>query len=208
MKLMSKIRNRVIYQVLRRGPDEESLIFGIGLARTGTKSLCLALDSQGIRALHYPPMLKPSGDDFVFYWPWWMSTFQAFADVPVSYNYQELKHRFPKAKFILTTRDKEQWLDSCRRHFTEERHRQAMQNPQWVSAQKLNFKLYGSHVYDYEKFSDRYDSYHARIRTDFADQPNFLEMDICKGDHWQVLCPFLNIPVPDTAFPRSNTGPQ
>jgi hypothetical protein len=31
-----------------------------------------------------------------------------------------------------------------------------------------------------------------------------LVMDICGGEGWEKLCPFLNQPTPEVAFPRRN----
>ena len=41
----------------------------------------------------------------------------------------------------------------------------------------------------------------------FADRPgDLLEIDISRGGGWEPLCAFLGEPVPDVAFPRSNSA--
>jgi len=34
-----------------------------------------------------------------------------------------------------------------------------------------------------------------------TDNRELLEMNICDGDGWELLCPFLGVPVPDIDFP-------
>ena len=36
-------------------------------------------------------------------------------------------------------------------------------------------------------------------------RPNdLLVMNICDGEGWEVLCPFLNKPIPNVIFPKKN----
>ncbi|MBL0299362.1 MAG: hypothetical protein IPQ21_19985 [Betaproteobacteria bacterium] len=43
---------------------------------------------------------------------------EALTDTPIPSFYRELDRRYPGAKFILTVRDMESWLLSCKRQFT------------------------------------------------------------------------------------------
>jgi hypothetical protein len=65
--------------------------------------------------------------------------------------------------------------------------------------------LYETVVYDREKFIAAYNRHYEDVRRYFADRPNdLLEMDITKGDGWEKLCPFLELPIPDKPFRKAN----
>src|SRR6056297_248213 len=88
------------------------MIFGIGVSRTGGRSLSYALETLGYRTRHWPFLflnknLKPKYALFEKY--------DAIIDMPATLNYQELAKRYPEAKFILTLRDKKPWLNSMNR---------------------------------------------------------------------------------------------
>ena len=41
----------------------------------------------------------------------------------------------------------------------------------------------------------------------FKNRPNdLLVMNICSGEGWEVLCPFLNKPIPNVSFSKENIG--
>ncbi|MEM6598284.1 MAG: sulfotransferase, partial [Cyanobacteria bacterium P01_C01_bin.69] len=65
--------------------------------------------------------------------------------------------------------------------------------------------IYESVTFDRGKFIDAYHRYHADVRRYFKDRPNdLLEMNIVEGEGWEKLCPFLEMPVPEAAFPHRN----
>ena len=76
-------------------------IFGIGLSRTGTTSLTLALSELGLHAYHFP-----RGREVI-------DSVDAATDTPVAAWYQDLDAAYPDSKFILTLRHRPEWLDSC-----------------------------------------------------------------------------------------------
>ncbi len=45
-----------------------------------------------------------------------------------------------------------------------------------------------------------------KIKNYFKDRPDdLLVMNICDGDGWEVLCPFLDKPIPAVSFPHLNS---
>lgn len=93
-------------------------VFGIGLGRTGTKSLTAALHHLGIHIAHYP-------DDATTYQELAAGNYQfsllksldGITNVTVSLLYPHLDQLFPGSKFILTVREKEDWLMSLEQHW-------------------------------------------------------------------------------------------
>ena len=168
-------------------------IFGIGANRTGTTSLTEALKILGFRSTsdwsHHQEMAKlliRNRFDFPF-----LEEIDCIADLPIPSIYPELDREFPGSKFILTLRDVQSWLVSQRRHHAR------VHGPVFENA-----LLYGVWRFDAEIFERRYQEHNERAMKYFAERPHdFLVLDICAGEGWDKLCPFLGVPPPDVAFP-------
>ncbi len=167
--------------------------FGIGLSRTGTTSLTLALEALGLSAVHFPTTMKQ------------IEEHDAATDTPVAASFQSLDSRFPGSKFIYTVRDLPEWLESCRRFWGKRQRSHFAQNPFIV---KLQRQLYGAIDFDPERFADAYARHDAQVRGHFAERPgDLLVIDICGGDaRWQPLCEFLGVDVPAIPFPSTNAS--
>ncbi|HEY3324860.1 MAG TPA: sulfotransferase [Planctomycetota bacterium] len=169
-------------------------IFGIGLSRTGTRSLTRALELLGFKAVHYPVDLQEIEEN------------DAATDIPVAAQYQELDRLFPGSKFILTLRERETWLRSCQRHLTDpERVRALNALPERAREYRLRIRqqVYGTTGFEPKAYTDAYERHLAEVRAYFAERREcLLEIDICAGEGWVRLCPFLERPMPKLAFPR------
>ncbi len=52
-----------------------------------------------------------------------------------------------------------------------------------------------------------YAKHHIDVCTWFKDRPaDMLVLNVCKGDGWDKLCQFLNLPVPSKEFPKTNAS--
>ena len=100
------------------------------------------------------------------------------------FPYHLLSQFYPNALYILTIRDLQPWLESCHKH-QKKASRFPAWNPFWTQ-QNDWMKL--SH--DKIKTSERFES--------------LLVLDVCGGDGWEKLCPFLGKPIPDQPFPCRN----
>ena len=181
-------------------------VFGLGLSKTGTSSLTEALNLLGVRTVHYPhdeQTLRElrSGQ----YRLSLLDNFQGVTDIPVAPFYAELDRAFPGSKFILTVREKEAWLRSCEVHW-----RLLMQwwenFPEFkIFHEFASARTYGVIQYSRERFSLVYDTHVANVRAYFSERPDdLLVMDICAGDGWEKLCPFLRLDQPHAPFPHAN----
>lgn len=181
-------------------------IFGIGLSRTGTKSLTQALRILNYRAAHFEVGARAlriiAGQlvfDFSVLFSW-----DALSDTPASAFFKDLDQEFPGSKFILTTRDITGWLDGCRRHYAIDRR------PYWqqhhIDAEvvfRLNHRLYGVTGFDTDAFRQAYVRHADAVAAHFQNRASdLLVMDIIGGDGWEKLCPFLDRPVPAVEFPH------
>jgi len=175
-----------------------SKVFGIGLGKTGTTSLAVALRLLGYETVDNPMGL---GDDLSL-----VDGVDAATDTPVAEVFEALDRRFPGSRFVYTVRaDREAWLDSVRRQWHMARLAGLHQNEQRTS---LLRRVYGLQAprFDRHLVSAGYDRHHARVLSYFNGRDDLLVLDICGGDGWDELCAFLGRPVPDAPFPRQNVG--
>jgi hypothetical protein len=196
----------------RAGLPRTGRIFGIGLTRTGTTSLTGALDVLGYRTFHFPAddatreritALLTKGGDCVRL-PL-LERIDVATDTPICASFEALDAGYPGSKFILTTRDRQPWLDSCEQLWSSWATpylRQHPGEPLAVFLQAINEALYGGSTFDRERFSRAYDDYQERVRRHFRDRPDdLLTVDICAGAGWEPLCGFLKLPIPKVQFP-------
>ncbi len=160
--------------------------WAIGLGRTGTTSFCEALKILGYNRVVHNPVFEELKD------------LDGASDNGCTIFYKYLDYKFPGSKFILLTRDLKPWLDSAEyMHGAIDRSQDLM-----IMRRML---IYGTVEYDRDKFIYTYHRHHKDVRTYFQDRPNdLLEMDITTGEGWEKLCPFLEVPIPDEAFPFQN----
>ena len=158
-------------------------IFCIGLSKTATTSLSAALKQLGFDAVHWHATklayrYTADGiriDEELF------ERHDAFADTPIARIYPLLDARYPDAKFILTQRDPERWLESFADQFRGDEL-----DP--FSAQ-LHKDLYGTDGFDADLCRAAFQQHTEQARRYFAHRPDdLLEMDIGAGDGWQPLC--------------------
>lgn len=188
-------------------------IFCIGLNKTGTTSIGDALSRLGYNRSGWDP--NHSGN-LTMRWhenkitPLLhkkLMSADAFEDLPWPLYYEFLDTICPNAKFILTVRESpEMWLESMRKHIARQLRTSSIEGDRgWVG----HFLIYGSYnpQADADKYLKVYNEHNAGIRARFAGRPGkLLEMCFENRDGWEVLCDFLNVPVPDAPFPHSNAA--
>lgn len=164
------------------------MIFGIGLSRTGTRSLAKALTILGYRTVHYPWSMKEIVDS------------DAALDIPVACRFQMLDESHPGSKFILTTRPYEDWISSCKRHPKDRRP-----PPPWKTENRV--LMYGTSDFpptesNTDLFKKAFDEHHARVYNHFANRPNdLLVLELGADNKWETLCAFLDKEIPETPYP-------
>ncbi len=183
-------------------------VFCIGLGKTGTTSIGDALELLGMKRLTWRRPLSAAlmravarGD-----FPRLFETayaYDALEDFPWPLVYRELDAHFPNAKFILTVRkDPAAWLSALTWQTVGKSRRR-------LAAYK---QIYGYH-YPHENpqaFIDYYAKHAEQVTQYFADKHPGKLLELCfeRGDGWNELCPFLELPVPDVPFPHSNRRRQ
>ncbi|WP_339136377.1 MAG: sulfotransferase family protein [Candidatus Electrothrix sp. GW3-4] len=162
--------------------------WGIGLGRTGTTSFCEALCVLGYQNVVHNPTFEELKD------------LDGAADNGCTIFYKYLDYKFPGSKFVLLTRELKPWLDSAEYIHG---HKPVDRSEDLVIMRRM--LLYGTVVFDREKFIETYHRHHEEVRNYFKDRPgDLLEMDITAGDGWEKLSPFLGLAVPDQPFSSRN----
>jgi hypothetical protein len=181
-------------------------VFGLGLSKTGTSSLSEALNILGINTIHYP------FDDVTYnelkdgnYKLSILQEYQGIVDIPVAPYYAQLDKNFPGSKFILTDRDLDGWLRSVEKHW-ELMMKWWHNFPEFKRFHEfISAAVYGAIAFNVDRYQFVYESHEKNVREYFKNRTgDFLVMDICAGEEWNVLCKFLNMPVPDLPFPHAN----
>jgi hypothetical protein len=197
-------------------------IIGAGFGRTGTHSLKSALDQIGFAPCHHmyevrkrPEQVRlwldvasgaPLDPDLAF------AGFVSQVDWPASVFWRDLITHWPDAKVILTDRDPESWYDSMSRTIIPGtllgRWKDA--DPVNRDASEMIYKLvlqgllegrYDDRAFCIERFLSNREEVIATVPTDRL-------FVFRTADGWGPLCKFLDVPVPDEPFPRTNSAAE
>jgi hypothetical protein len=180
--------------------NRPSKIFGIGLNKTGTTSLHAAVQALGFTSLHWGGLdgyrnivrAHREGLPLLHHLP---EDYDAIMDIGwLTANFHLADEQYPGSKFVLTTREIEGWLDSRQRHVEKniERQAQGLYDGNFVTVDRTGWW-------------HEYRTHHRKVLTYFADRPDdLLVLDICAGDGYEKLCPFLGLPMLDEPFPFQN----
>jgi hypothetical protein len=181
-------------------------VFGLGLSKTGTSSLSEALNLLGIRTVHYP------SDESTFdalregrYRLPILDEYQGAVDIPVAPFYAELDSEYPGSRFVLTVREPAAWLRSVELHWElmmDWWHRY----PDFKRFQEfISERVYGSIHFSRDRFLHAYETHRRNVEHYFKDRPgDLLVLDLCGGEGWEALCPFLGVEIPHLPFPHAN----
>ena len=190
--------------------NSDSKVFGIGFHKTGTTSLDLAARALGYRLC--PAAHDLFGDYVGKSFPYSIiNTYDFFIDIPWFLLYKQMDEHYCNAKFILTVRNTNDWIQSMVNHFGFKNEKSRLSNmagiyPAWV-AEILHNMIYGQSTPEdnEEIYIKRYEVHNQEVLRYFQDRPDdLLVMDICNGDGWKKLCPFLGKEVPSCDFPWTN----
>jgi hypothetical protein len=118
-------------------------------------------------------------------------------DLFVATRYKFLDYVYPNAKFICTYRDLKPWMASAER-FDKKRPLGGLRR------METRFDALGAVCFNREKFIEAHALYYQGVREYFAGRDDFLEINVCMGEGYEKICPFLGMDVVDEPFPHSN----
>lgn len=205
-------------------------VFCIGLSRTGTVSLCEALDILGYNSLHFslPLFIYPEiiSQDLSFepqqklnpykHWrlkkeikaintkldPNMLSSYDAYGDLPIPFYFKELDAKFPKSKFIYTMRNEDKWLKSMKWLYEEG----SVLWSHGLLDDEIKYKAYNTYKFDKDKLIKSYRDHHENVMEYFKNRTeDILILNIDKERiTFDNLSKFLKRPIPEVPYPKSN----
>jgi len=194
---------KVTHRLVRLGRSPRPKVFGVGLSRTGTKSLHRALGKLGYLDDHFSTHLLDLEGGELSINVTRAAEYDALTDITASSFFRELDAAFPGSKFILTVREPEAWLASCKRHFPPLRNNVWPANSPRVLA--LRQRTYSTLAFEAAQFRAAYEAHNEAVKRWFAERPeSLLVFDVCAGEGWPKLCRFLGHSEPSSRFPWAN----
>ncbi|MCB1907535.1 MAG: hypothetical protein KDH15_09220 [Rhodocyclaceae bacterium] len=190
-------------------------VIGIGVGRTGTYSLKLAIERLGLGPSHHMEAVLHDMAVQVPLWraaldgrPDWARIYEGFpsaVDWPTAGFFRELVAAFPAARFVLTHRDPATWTDSFAATIYKllaERDNAPPEMRDWLQmAHDVVARTGFPGGLDREALTKAFVAHNEAVRQAIpADRLLVYQV----RDGWAPLCAFLGVPVPDEPFPRSN----
>ena len=191
-------------------------VIGAGFGRTGTYSLKHALEQLGFSKCYH--MWEVTNEHRSVWsdashgrpvdWDSLFDGFQASVDWPSCNFWREQAAHYPDAKILLSLRDPESWYESVintiyagSRAALESDEPDARRRGEWA------FEIIWRRLFD-DRMDDRAHvidvfNRHNQSVIDQVAPDRLLVFEAKQG--WQPLCSFLEVPVPETDYPRMNT---
>ncbi len=185
-------------------------VIGAGFGRTGTESMKLALEQLGLGPCHHMKEVLANPEQLSLWraiargenadWEAAFANYRSSIDWPSAFFWRELSEVYPEAKIILTVRSSESWHKSMSN--TIFKVLDASTDPDSIGLTLLKQRVFGGNYHDPDHAIAVYEKNNAEVKAAF-DEDRLLIYQL--GDGWEPLCRFLNKPVPDVPFPRSNS---
>ena len=193
-------------------------VIGAGMGRTGTISLQMALDSLGLKPcfrmtelFKHPEkaadwLAADRGEEVD--WQEALAGYTTALDWPVCDHYGKLAEAFPEAKFILTVRDIDAWIDSTQRTIFSPENQQRLATG-GVPAEAYEVikcgwrRHFDGRINDREVLAEGFRR-HVDLVKQTIPAERLLVFDVSEG--WGPLCQFLGTQLQIWDFPFANTG--
>jgi sulfotransferase family protein len=196
-------------------------IIGPGFGRTGTNSLRLALEHLGFGPCHHmfevrdkPELLadwEAAARGETVDWDKVFRGYRSQVDWPGARYWRELAQHFPKAKVILSVRDPDAWFDSVQATIAPFLAARGTHPSPHVNAiaemghRAIEVEIFDNRLSDRDHATRVFRKHIAEVQSEIPAQ-RLLTFDLRAG--WQPLCDFLEVEVPDIAFPKTNSSKE
>lgn len=194
-------------------------VIGAGFGRNGTLSLKQALEQLGFdKCYHMMELDQAKGEDLS-----WLSLnrgesvdfdklfegYQASVDWPSCNFWREQLAWYPEAKVILSERDPEGWYKSIMNTiYSASVAMKEVEDPLMQRRSQMVFELiwdglFDGRMDDQAHVIDVYLKHNQQVK-DEVPADRLLVFESSQG--WAPLCEFLEVPVPDGPYPRTNSS--
>lgn len=178
-----------------------SKVFIIGLPRTGTTSISVALLDAGLKVAHTAFTQQA------------FALADAISDAPCFSDFEQLDKLFPGAKFIYLTRDLTLWVPSMQRLLVKMSPnlltRAGHFSPVLKRAFNQTFHLEDDNLLSVSHLTQCYLAHQTKVRSYFEGRNDLLTIDISDADSFKKFAAFLDLPyIQGQKFPHINIGTQ
>lgn len=199
-------------------------VIGAGLPRTGTTSLKVALEmllggqcyhmTEVFKNPEHPRLWSAAARGEPINWDELFAGCSAAVDTPTCLFWPELMEVYPQALVLLSVRDAKSWLESCnrtifqaRRDRIKARARVGATRPDDLGDRRAMMdQVFRRMPFRPDAGPDEimqgYERHNSAVRATVPAQ-RLLVWE--PSDGWTPLCAALNVPVPETPFPRLNS---
>lgn len=193
-------------------------VVGVGLGRTGTHSLKIAVEQLLAAPCHHMVEVIGNSEQMRLWtaaangqpdWPAIFSGYSATVDWPGAGFWRELVEQYPNAVVLLSKRTSaEAWWKSANGTIFEMLRRPAPDDPElaelkaWFDAVPRILVRNGVDVGDAAASKAAYERHLDSVRTEVPAE-RLVEWTV--GDGWAPLCQALGVSEPDEPFPHVNT---
>ena len=187
-------------------------VIGVGLGRTGTLSLKIALEMLGFRPCYHmvevwanPPCMGDwiAAADGKPNWEKIFAGYKATVDYPGCHFWRELTAAYPNAKVLLTVRDAGDWFESTQATiFSPQLRGRVGASPARELLDKTVWGEFGSAIDDRGHMLAAFERHTAEVQQAIP-RERLLVLDVKQG--WKPLCDFLGVPMPSKPFPKLNS---
>ena len=203
-------------------------VIGLGMGRTGTYSLKLALEALGFGPCYHIETLLEHPEDVKYWkepdstghtdWHALLGSYQSAVDFPTIAYYQAMLQQYPEAQCILTVREEEQWYESVINTILDaepglkEKIMMSFKMPfsarlrKLVQVFQLTNKFWTRQAGP--KFKEKqnaiafYRRWNEQVIQEILSE-KLLIYQVSEG--WEPLCTFLKVPMPNKPFPHANS---
>lgn len=193
-------------------------VIGSGFGRTGTMSLKIALERLGLGPCHHMEEVMEHPEQLDHWcaaakgeavdWDTVYAGYRSTVDWPGAHFWRDLAKAYPDARIIHTIRPVQSWWNSYSRTIAKIL---GATGTSGVDHEMKTIPQMAFAIVAEQTFAGSYDDKEATIKafekcTDDVvssiDAERLLVFEVSDG--WQPLCDFLDLPVPNEPFPRSN----
>ena len=190
-------------------------VISAGFGRTGTMSLKLALEELDLGPCHHMIEVIHNGEAQVPLWnaalagkPDYAAIYDGYksaVDWPTAAFWQNVADTYPDAKVILSTRSAESWYTSISETILATVWAPETWPPQATEWCKMVSKVLERSFGDAREKDELIATFHAHEANVKATVPPERLLVHSAKDGWGPLCAFLEVPVPLTPYPRTNS---
>ena len=187
------------YQVVSTTNEAKTKIFIIGLPRTGTTSISVAMLDAGFKVAH-TAFTKEA-----------FRLADVISDAPCFSDFKQLDRLFPNSVFIYLDRELQHWLPSMQRLLNKMAPDLAPKKGSFSPVLKRSFiatfGINNENSLTEEHLTHCYLKHKEQVQEYFKNRNDLLSINISEHDSFYKLCSFLSLPFQDgDVFPHLNQG--